>query len=56
MDQNKKVTVNPINKIGNRSLEYLATVTRGNQKITKIKPFIDKYNKEGMNYPSEKYD
>ena len=24
------------------------------QRITKIKPFIDKYNWEGRNYPSEK--
>ena len=26
------------------------------QRITKIKPFIDKYNWEGINYPSEKDD
>ena len=25
------------------------------QRITKIKPFIDKYNWEGINYPWEKY-
>ena len=26
------------------------------QQITKIKPFINKYNWEGINYPSEKDD
>ena len=26
------------------------------QRITKIKPFINKYNLEGINYPSEKDD
>ena len=26
------------------------------QRITKIKPFIDKYNCEGINYPSQKGD
>ena len=26
------------------------------QRITKIKPFINKYNWEGINYPSEKGD
>ena len=26
------------------------------QRITKIKPFINKYNWEGINYPSEKDD
>ena len=26
------------------------------QRITKIKPFINKYNSEGINFPSEKHD
>ena len=31
-------------------------VKKGRQRMTKIKPFTDKYNWEGINYPSEKDD
>ena len=29
---------------------------KNSERITKIKPFMDKYNWEGINYPSEKDD
>ena len=29
---------------------------KGSQRITKTKPFINKYNWEGMDFPSEKDD
>ena len=29
---------------------------KNTERITKIKPFINKYNWEGMNFPSEKDD
>ena len=58
--KNKKVTINPINKKDNKCFQYVNTVAlncekikKGYQKITKIKPFIDKYNWEGINDPSE---
>ena len=31
-------------------------IKKNPEQITKIKPFIDKYNWEGINYPSEKDD
>ena len=61
--QNKKATINPINKKDNKCFQYAVTVEltyeeikKDPQRITKIKPFINKYNWEGINYPSEKND
>ena len=31
-------------------------IGKNDKKITKIKPFINKYNWEGLNFPSEKDD
>ena len=31
-------------------------IRRGPQRITKNKPFINKYNWEGVNFPSKKVD
>ena len=59
----KKLTINPINKKDNKCFKYAVTVALNHeetrkdlQRITKIKPFIDEYNYEGINYPSEKDD
>ena len=53
----------PINKKDNKCFQYVGTVVRNYdeirkdpQRITKIKPFINKYNWQGINYPSEKDD
>ena len=37
------------------SLNY-EEIEKNTERITKIKPFINKYNWEGMNFPSEKDD
>ena len=59
----KKTTINPINKKDEKCFKFTATVALNHeeikkypQRITKIKPFIDKYNWKGINYPSEKND
>ena len=53
--KNKKATINPI--------PYAVTVALNHEKpksylqrISKIKPFINKHNWEGINFPSEKND
>ena len=55
--------MNPINKKYSNCFQYAVTVAlnyeeikRDPQKITKIKPFINKYNCEGINFPSQKDD
>ena len=60
--KNKKATINPINKT-DKCFQYAVTVALNYeetkidpQRITKIKPFINKYDWEGINYPSEKDD
>ena len=60
---NKKTTINPINKKDNKCFQYAATVALNHreikkdlQRITKMKPFINKYNCEGINFPSEEDD
>ena len=60
MDKNKKATIDTINKRNNKFFQYAVTVALNHQeikkdaqKITKIKSFINKYNREGINYPSE---
>ena len=54
--KNKKATINPINKKYNKCFQYTVMVAlnyeeikKNLQKITKIKPFINKCNWEGIN-------
>ena len=61
--KNKKATINPINKRDNKCFQCAVTVTliyeemeRNLQRMKKIKPFINKYSWEGINFPSEKDD
>ena len=61
--KNKKPTINPINKKDNKSFQFPVIVTLNHeevreepQEITKIKLFINKYNSEGINFPSGKAD
>ena len=61
--KSKKATINPIYKKDNKSFQYSLTVALNHleikkypQRITQIKPFINKYNWEGINSPSEKDD
>ena len=57
----KKATINPINEKDSKGFQYALTVALNHerikedpQRITKIKPSIDNYNWEGINYPSER--
>ena len=59
--KNKKTTINPINEKDNKCFQFAVTVAlnyeeikNARQRITKIKPFIDKYNWKGINYLTEK--
>ena len=59
----KQVTINPIIKKDNKCFHYTVTVALNHdeikkdpQRITKIKPFMNKYNWEGINFASEKDD
>ena len=59
----RTTTRNHINKKDNKCFQYTVTVALDHEeigkypeKITKIKPFIDKYKWKGTNYPSEKDD
>ena len=61
--KNKKAMINPINKKDNKCFQYAVTVALKHKEIkkdmqttTKIKSFINKYNSEGVNCPSEKDD
>ena len=63
MDKKQKTTINSINKIDNKCFQYAVTaalnheeIKKDPQRITKIKPFINKYNWEGINFPSVKDD
>ena len=49
--KNKKAAINPVNKKHNKCVQYTVTVAinreeiiKDPQRITKIKPFINKYN------------
>ena len=59
--KNKKTAINPINKKDNKCFQCAVTVTlnyeeieKDARRITKNKLFINKYNWEGINLPSEK--
>ena len=61
--KNKKATINPIIVKDNKYFQYAVIVALSHeevkkdpQKITKIKFIINKYNWEGINFPSEKDD
>ena len=61
--KNKKAIINPFNKKSNKCFQYAVTVALNHEqigkqpeRITKIKPFISKFNWEGTNFPSEKDD
>ena len=58
MDENKKTTINLINK---KCFQYAITVGlnykeigKRAERITKTKPLVNKYNWDGINYPSDK--
>ena len=61
--KSQKATINPINKKDKKCIQYIVTVTLNHeeikkdlQKITEITTFINKYNWEGINFPSEEDD
>ena len=60
-NKNKNATINPINKKDNNCFQYIVTVAlnqeeikKNSQKITKNKPFINKYNSGEKNFLLEK--
>ena len=62
-DKNKKATAHPINKKDKKCFQNAVTLALNHgeikkepQRITKIKPFINKHNWEIINYASEKDD
>ena len=61
--KSKKATINPIIKEDNKCFQHAVTVALNHkkikndqQRITKIKPFVNKYSWKGINFPSEKDD
>ena len=61
--RNKKAIMNPINKKENKCFKYAITIAlnyeeteKHAERITKIKPLINKYKREEINCPSEKDD
>ena len=59
----QKAPINPINKKDNKCFQYAATVVLNHEEIkkdpqiiTNIKPFINRYNWERINFQSEKDD
>ena len=58
MDEKQKAAINPINKKDNKCFQYVVEVAlnyeeikKDPQEITKMKPFINKYNLEGLDIP-----
>ena len=61
--RNKKTEISPINKKDNKCFQYAVSdalshqeIEKDLQTIAKNKFFTQKYNWEGRNFPSEKYD
>ena len=61
--KNKRATMNPINKKDNKCFQYAVTfvsnhkeIRKHSERITKIKPLINRYNWERINFSSEKDD
>ena len=61
--ENKKATINPINKKDSKCFQYVVTVVLNYEEIgkyaerlTTFKPFINKCKGKGINFPSEKDD
>ena len=63
MHKNKKATINLVNEKDNKCFQYAVRVALNHnkikddlQRITRYKPFMNKYNWEGTNFQSEKDD
>ena len=61
--KSKKATINSTNKNDSKCFQYAVTVGlnyeeagKHSERITKTKPFIKKYNWEGIHFPTEKYN
>ena len=62
--KDKKVTINTVNEKDNKCFQYTVTVAasynetekKNAQWIRKIKPFISKYKREIINFPSQQVD
>ena len=61
--KNKKATINPINKKDNKCFQYAATVVLNHEeigkraeRITKVKPFVNKCKWERINFHQKKDD
>ena len=53
--KNKEATINPINNVVTVALNH-GEIKIDSQRLTKVKPLLNKYNWEGINLPSEKDD
>ena len=58
--KNKRATINPQNKKDDRCFQYVVTVALNHEqikdhpeRISKIKPFIDKYDWKEIDFPSQ---
>ena len=58
--KNKKTATNPINKNDSKCFQYAVAVALNHEeigihseRITKIKPFVNKYNWKGIDFPPE---
>ena len=63
LDKKNITTISPINKTDGKCFQYAGTfalnyeeIGKYAERITKIKPFTNKYDQERINYPSEKDD
>ena len=61
LNNKKKATINQINKYNNKSFQYGVTAALNHEKIkkvpqriTKIKPFVNKYDWKEVDFSSEK--
>ena len=61
--KNQKTTINLLIKKNNKCFQYAVIIglnhekmEKDPQRIRKTKPFINRYNWEGRNFPSEKYE
>ena len=59
--KSKKPTINSINRKGNKCFQYGVRISLNHEEIVqhaeriiKIKPFVNKYKLEGINFPSKK--
>ena len=56
MDKKIISSINPKNEKDNKCFQYTVTVALNPQRVSKIKPFINKYNSNDIDFPSTSKD